>query len=138
MKELIKQPNGKYCKMDWGRSLKFYNYTEEDIINMYIEKAKKDMEDAEHYGEIIKNIEKNSDKKDRVIHDGVLVEMGFNKPYEELVKFIPRNPLHKSYSGHDCTTYAKCPSCGTIVQNGMGGTDTQCGKCGQLLEWSRY
>ena len=60
--------------------------------------------------------------------------MGFDRTYDELVKFIPRQPLNKAYAPCDFTTYAECPNCGTIVQDGIGHKDEKC-KCGQLLKW---
>lgn len=135
MVELIKQPNGKYCAMNTFGELIFSNYTEQDIIDYYLERIKKDIENANHYGEIIKNIESyhfyNGKRK---INDKELESMGFDKSYKELVKFIQRKPLEQSYVSCDFTTYAKCPNCGGRVQNGIGHTDEKC-KCGQLLKW---
>lgn len=128
---IIKQPNGKYCitnKYD-GRLIS-YNLTEQDIINLYVGdakyRAKHDVETAKHYGTLI-------GKTDN-ISDNVLKEIGFNKTYEELIKFVPRKPVNQSYASCDFATYGKCPSCGNVVMNGMGHTDKEC-KCGQLLKW---
>lgn len=133
---LIKQPNGKYCEITYRDELKFFNYTKQDVINMYIQKAKEDMKNAEHFGRIIENAESKSlFHTTRLISDEELKLMGFDKPYSELVKFVPCEPISTSYSGHDCTTYGKCPNCGATVQDGMGGTDEKCSKCGQLLKW---
>ena len=64
----------------------------------------------------------------------MLKEMGFDKPYNELVKFVPRRPQDTMYASCDFTTYGKCPNCGEKVQNGMRHRDEKC-KCGQLLDW---
>ena len=56
MGRLIKQPNGKFCKADSYGRVDFINYTEKDIINMYIKQAKVDMSQAEHFGMLIERI----------------------------------------------------------------------------------
>lgn len=135
MKDLIKQPNGKYCKVDYRGKLSFFNYTEQDIIDMYIKQAKEDMENAEHFGKIIENIEYGDRcSVERTISDEHLESMGFDKTYDELVKFVPRKPLHQNYAPCDFATYGKCPNCGESVRDGMGHTDEKC-KCGQILKW---
>ena len=132
---LIKQPNGKFCSIDSFGRLEYFNYTAIDVMNAYIEKAKRDMADAKHYGKIIEYIESgNTIKAENVITDKQLKQMGFDKPYNELVKFVPRRPLHPTYISHDFTTYGRCPNCGEQVENGMGHKDEKC-KCGQLLNW---
>ena len=133
---LIKQPNGRYCSLDhYGRE-NFVNYTEQDVINLYIENAKKDMEKAEHFGKVIEYIASGKIlKAERVITDKVLESMGFDKPYKELVKFIPCKPLNTQYVSCDFATYGKCPNCGGSVRDGMGGKDEKCKSCGQLLKW---
>ena len=136
--ELIKQPNGKYCCLDYFGRLRedCINYTEQDIINLYIENAKRDMEKAKHFGEIISRIVSgNTLKAERVVTDKVLESMGFDKPYKELAKFIHQTPTNQQYVACDFATYGKCPNCGGSVQDGMGHTDEKCGKCGQLLKW---
>lgn len=136
MKNLIKQPNGKYCSIDYQGRTSFYNYTEQDIIDMYIKQAKEDMENAEHYGKIIENIEYGDRcRVKRTISNEHLESMGFDRPYEELVKFIPRKPSNQSYAPCDFTTYAKCPNCGENVQNGIGHKDEECENCHQILAW---
>lgn len=136
MEKLIKQPNGKYCAIDYRGELKFFNYTEQNIIDMYIENANSDMESAEHFGEIIKRIEYGDIcHVNRTIDDKCLELMGFNQPYNELVKFIPRKPINTQYASCDFATYGKCPNCGKSVRDGMGGKDEKCGSCGQLLKW---
>ena len=136
MENLIKQPNGKYCSVDYRGQATFLNYTEQDIINMYIEKAKEDIKNAEHYGKLIEKIE-NGDvcRVQRNILDKDLITMGFDKPYNELVKFVPRRPIDQSYAACDFTTYGKCPNCGENVRDGIGGKDEKCRSCGQLLKW---
>ena len=90
METLIKQPNGKYCSADYRGKVKFFNYTEQDVIDMYIEKAKEDMRNAEHYGKLVERIEYGDNcRVQRNINEKELKLMGFDKPYSELVKFIP-------------------------------------------------
>lgn len=133
---LIKQPNGKYCDIDYQGRVKFLNYTEQDIIDMYIEKAKEYINNAEHYGKIIENIEcGDSCRIERTIYDEHLELMGFNNPYSELVKLVPRRPMNQSYASVDFAIYGMCPCCGGTVQNGMGGKDDSCKNCGQVLKW---
>ena len=136
MKNLIRQPNGKYCSADYRGQVEFFNYTEQDIINMYIEKAKEDIKNAEHYGKLIERIE-NGDvcRVRRNIADKDFKLMGFDKPYNELVKFVPRRPINTQYVSCDFATYGKCPSCGGSVRVGMGGKDEKCSSCDQLLKW---
>ena len=136
IKALIKQPNGKYCSADYRGQAEFFNYTEQDIINMYIEKAKEDIKNAEHYGKLIERIENGDNcRLQRNISEKDLKLMGFDKPYNELVKFVPRRPIDKTYASCDFATYGKCPNCGSNVQDGMGGKDDKCKNCGQLLKW---
>ena len=133
---LIKQPNEKYCVVDYAGDVRHYNLTEQDIINMYIEDAKACIGTAEHYSNIIKKTVSYGYKETlNKIPDDVLNEMGFDKTYYELLKFVPRKAVDTSYYGRDCTTYGKCPNCGSSVQDGMGGTDKQCRYCGQILKW---
>ena len=124
--KLIKQPNDKYCVVDYAGYVRHYNLTEQDIINMYIRDANAYIGTAEHFGNII--------VKTDDISDDVLKEMGFDKTYKELKKFVPRRPINQSYAACDFTTCAKCPNCEATVMNGMGHTDEAC-KCGQLLKW---
>lgn len=133
---LIKQPNGKYCSADYRGEVEFFNYTEQDIIDMYIEKAKEDIRKAEHFGVLIEKIE-NGDRcrVQRNIFDKELKSMGFDKPYNELVKFVPRRPINQTYVSCDFATYGKCPNCGGSVQDGMGSKDEKCRSCEQLLKW---
>ena len=136
MNKLIKQPNGKYCSVDYQGRVDFYNYTEQDIINMYIKQAREDMNNAEHYGKIIEKIEYGDRcRVKRTIGDNELKLMGFDKPYTTLVKFIPRKPLNEKYVDYDFTTYAECPNCGKSVVNGIGSRDEKCKNCEQLLNW---
>lgn len=133
----IKQPNEKYCIVGNGGEIKHYNLTEQDIIDMYIEAAKGRIKTAEHYGNLIEKTVKTYTFGNDIspISDDVLIEMGFDKPYNELVKFVPRKPINTSYAGRDFTTYGKCPNCGGSVQDGMCGSDKKCRKCGQILKW---
>lgn len=136
MNELIKQPNGYYCSVNFSGELKYYNYTEDDVIKLYIEKAKEDMKKAQHYGYIVESIlKRESFREPRTISGSLLKQMGFDKPYSELVKYIPRSPIDTQYASCDFTTFGKCPNCGGRVSNGMGHKDNKCGECGQLLKW---
>lgn len=132
---LIKQPNGKYCIIN-SSDISHYNLTEQDIINMYIEDAKACIGAAEHYGKIIaKTVSYICPQVVYPISNDVLKEMGFDKSYNELVKFVPRKPIDTHYASCDFTTYGKCPNCGESVQDGIGFTEGKCRSCGQLLEW---
>lgn len=124
---LIKQPNEKYCILNYCGDVVRYNLTEQDIIDMYIKDAKASMGAAKHYGELITQINCGD--------DNVLKEMGFDKPYNELIKFVPRKPIHQHYVSCDFATYGVCPNCGEGVRNSMGGTDAKCRNCGQILKW---
>lgn len=134
---LINQPNGKYCIVGYDGEVIKCNLTEQDVINMYIEEAKVDIEAAEHYGNIIeKTVNIYAFKNDtHPISDDVLKQMGFDKTYNELVKFVPRKPLNQQYVSCNFATYGKCPNCDETVQDGMGHTDEKCRSCGQLLKW---
>lgn len=133
---LIKQPNGKYCVIDYVGNVKHYNITEQDIINMYIEDAKACIGTAEHYGKLInKTVFTGYYESIKRIPDDILKEMGFDKTYDELLKYIPRRPIEKAYTPCNFTTYAECPNCGGRVQDGIGHTDEKCEKCNQLLKW---
>ena len=133
---LIKQPNGKYCSVDYAGEIRFYNLTEEDIIGMYIEDAKAHIGAAEHCGNIIaKTVSSGYNERIKAIPDSVLKEMGFDKTYNDLIKFVPRKPTNTQYASCDFATYGKCPNCGGSVRDGMGGTDDKCKSCGQLLKW---
>ena len=134
MKDLIKQPNGKYCTIGYQGKMDFVNYTEQDIIDLYIEEAKKDMENANHYGAIIEK----SIRSGRSISNECLRTMGFDKPYNELVKYIPRKPVNLDYNPCDFTTYGNCPNCSSRVKDCMGHKDKSCKKCNQLLDWNSY
>ena len=124
---LIKQPNEKYCIVNYSGDVVRYNLTEQDIINMYIEDAKACIGAAQYYGNLI--------AKTGGVNDSVLKEMGFDKPYKELVKFVPRRPTNQQYAPCDFATYGECPNCGGSVRDGMGGKDEKCKSCGQLLKW---
>ena len=132
---LIKQPNEKYCIVDYAGSIRRYNLTEQDIINMYIENAKAHIGAAEHYGNLIAKTVSSYSGKTNDIPNNILKKMGFDKTYDELVKFVPRKPIDTQYASCDFATYGKCPSCGRGVQNGIGFAEEKCRKCGQLLKW---
>lgn len=133
---LIKQPNGKYCIVNYASEVSRYNLTEQDIIDMYIEDAKACIGTAEHYGELIaKTARYGCVPVVYGISDNVLKEMGFDRPYNELIKFVPRKPTHQEYAPCDFATYGDCPNCGKTVVDGMGGKDEKCRYCGQLLKW---
>lgn len=125
---LIKQPNGKYCYSGWSKGNRYrnINLTEQDIIDKYIDKAIEEIKNAEHFGKLIET-EKVSDEE--------LREMGPDKTYSELIKYIPLEPKNIQHASCDFTTYGKCPSCGDRVQDGIGFTEEKCSKCGQLLKW---
>ena len=126
---LIKQPNEKYCVINYAGEVARYNLTEQDIISMYIEDAKAHMGAAKHYGMLVEMT-----VNDGGVADDVLKDMGFNTTYQELLKHVPLRPLDKTYVHCDFTTYGKCPNCGNVVRDAMGWTDKEC-KCGQLLKW---
>ena len=134
MIKIFKQPNGKYCYFSYNGMEKI-NLTEQDIKEIYISKAEAESEDAiknaENYGGIIKELfYRNSNSS----CDVWLKQIGFTESYENLIKYIPRKPLHQIYASSDFTTYALCPYCNEHVQNGMGFIQKQC-KCGQMLQW---
>ena len=135
MKELIKQPNGKYCSIGFNGEIHFDNYTEQDIINLYIDQAKKDLETAERCEKIIECLLFADRHNGGLVDEHRLKAMGFDKPYKELVKYIPREPTNTQYVGCDFATHGKCPNCGKGVQDGMGHKDEKCPACGQLLKW---
>lgn len=133
---LIKQPNGKYCVINYADEVTHYNLTELDIIDMYIKDAKACIGNASNYGYLIsKTIRDGHDERTNNISDNMLKEMGFDKKYNELVKFVPRKPIHQVYVSCDFATYGECPSCGKTVADGMGHKDEKCKHCGQLLKW---
>ena len=132
---LIKQPNEKYCIVDYAGDIRRYNLTEQDIINMYIEDAKACIGAAEHYGNIIAKTVNSYSGETNDIPNNILKKMGFDKTYDELVKFVPIKPINTQYAPCDFTTYGKCPTCNGSVQDGIGHKDEKCSKCGQLLKW---
>jgi hypothetical protein len=135
MGTLTRQPNGKYCSINYYGKVDFFNYTEQDVINMYIEKAKEEIKNAKSYGEIIAKIEFGDSYKEKSdYYDEYLKSIGFDKPYNELTKFIPRKPLNQKYISCDFATHGNCPNCNGHVVDGIGGTDKKC-RCGQMLKW---
>ena len=125
---IIKQPNGKFCLVETYTIL--HNLTEEEFIEHEKHKAE---ENAKYMLQNSRNI--NDILKYRKISDEQLKEMGYEKTYEEMMKYIPKKVTCGTYYGRDCTTYAKCPTCDAPVQDGIGYTDKKCKKCGQVLEW---
>ena len=123
---LLKQPNGKFCSCDWNFANKKFNLTEQDVIDMYIDKAKSDMDNA---GSLMALVERED------ITDDELKETGSTKTLDELRKYIPLRPAYQSYDSHGFTMHGKCPSCGANVQDGWGYTHDKCDTCGQLLSW---
>lgn len=61
--------------------------------------------------------------------------MGSEQTYAELIKLIPREPVLQYYVGCEFATFGDCPNCGNSVRDGIGHTDKNCNKCGQLLKW---
>lgn len=125
---IFKQPNGKYCVVETYDLL--HNLTEEEFIEHEKHKAE---EHAKFKLQNLSNI--NDVLKYRKITDKQLKEMGYDKTYAEMMKYIPKRVTGGTYVGRDCTTYAKCPTCEAPVQDGIGHTDNKCSKCGQMLEW---
>lgn len=127
---LIKQPNGKYCYSKPG-TLNI-NLTKEKYMQMRLEETAKAVEteiQEENLFSIADLI------KYQKVTDEQLKEMGCDKTYDEMLRYIPKEVRNKSYCDRDCTHYGFCPNCGRTVQNGMAGTDEVCKKCGQALEW---
>ena len=134
--KIYKQPNGKYCMMSpyCGGGLN-QNLSEQDIIDRYIEEAKRnaenDIKEAKSFGKIIEDIRPDYFAKGIKVDD-VLKEMGFDKPYNELILYVPKKPIHQEY--HDFTTYGICPNCEKRVSVCMDGGIKKC-DCGQMLDW---
>lgn len=123
---LYKQPNGKFCHCDWDGRNKNTNLTEQDVIDMYINKAHVAMNLASSFMVLVER---------GAITDSELKEMGSEKTLAELTKYVPLRPESQSYDSHGFTTHGKCPSCGHHVQDGWGYTDEKCSECGQMLKW---
>lgn len=126
---LIRQPNGKLCMCDWNGEIEKINLTEEDYITYCANKAREfvsNQDNIKNFGELIKA--KN-------VSDEQLKEMGSDKTFAELIKFVPCVPIRPQYIPVNFETQAICPSCGGIVVDGMGGTDKKCKTCGQLIKW---
>ena len=125
---IIKQPNGKICVVEMHTIL--CNLTEEELIEYEKKKAEENvkfmLQNPCNISDIIKF---------RKISDEQLRDMGYDKTYEEMMKYIPKRVIESSYYGRDCTEYGKCPTCNAPVQNGIGYTDYKCRKCNQILEW---
>lgn len=127
---LIKQPNGKYCYYCYSGL--HINLTKEDYIQLRIKQLREEIEkeikddNVDSISTLIKYKELSNEQ---------LKSMGYEKTYDEMLKYIPKKVLHTSYYGRDCTTYGKCPTCNAPVQDGIGHTDKTCGKCGQVLDW---
>lgn len=126
---LIRQPNGKICMCDWTGKIERMNLTEDDYVEYCAAKAREyinNPDNIEHFGKLIER---------QKVTDEELKEMGSEKTLEELLKFVPRKPLHMQYISVNFETQGRCPSCGGVVVDGMGGTDDKCGRCNQLLSW---
>jgi ribosomal protein S27AE len=130
---LIRQPNGKFCVCDWNGKVERMNLTEKDYIEYCANNARKlamqfisDPNNISDFGNLIEM--KN-------VSDNELKEMGSDKTFEELIKYVPLVPHDQKYISVNFQTQGKCPSCGEIVVDGMGHTDKKCGKCGQMLKW---
>ena len=114
---------------DWTWKIEKMNLTEQDYIDYCTRKAKEyvmNTKNIKNFGELIE-FQKVSDEQ--------LREMGSDKTLSELLKFVPRKPLNTQYIQVNFETQGTCPSCGNIVVNGMGGTNKECKKCGQILNW---
>lgn len=129
MKKFFKQPNGKYCYFSYN-GIGGFNLTEKDIKDIYVLEAEEDIKSAENFGGIIKELL----NKNKEACDDFLKQIGFNEPYNELVKYVPRKPLNSRYAPCDFTTYANCPNCQKTVQDGIGFKQKKC-DCGQMLKW---
>ena len=141
IEKIIKQPNGKYCIFLYGGGLVELNLTEQDIIDDHLKKCEEEIKSAiqkaEGFGEIIKHFLYMQETLEyEKPSEALLKEMGFEHPYEELIKYLPRRPLHPQYVSCSFATYANCPNCGGRVQNGIGFKQEKC-ECGQRLEWGR-
>jgi hypothetical protein len=126
---LIRQPNGKLCMCNWNGEIEKMNLTEEDYITYCTNKAREfvyNQDNIKNLGELIKA---------KSVSDEQLKEMGSDKTFAELIKFVPCAPIRPKYIPVNFETQAICPSCGGIVVDGMGGTDKKCKKCGQLIKW---
>lgn len=120
------QPNGLYCAFTIDGPK--YNLTEEDYYDLALQEIKDNFKGKDYVEGINSIISKVSD-------DTILVEMGFDKPHTELVKYLPRKVIFQSYNQRDCETVGKCPACKSIVTNGIAGKDIECPNCHQILEW---
>ena len=126
---LIRQPNGKLCMCDWTGKVEMMNLTEEDYVEYCANKAREFVNDEANiksFGELIR-LQKVTDKE--------LKEMGSDKTFAELLKYLPLEPKHQQYAPINFATYGKCPTCEETVQDGMGLTHHQCPKCNQRLKW---
>ena len=126
---IAKQPNGKYFIEHNGK--RYINQTEDDYYNFALEDARYRL-NTPGYTEGLDFLIQ------RITSDEEAKEMGFDKPLNELIKWVPKPVISRSYAPRDCTEYGKCPKCKAIVQSGIGGTDDACPKCGQRLKWSKY
>lgn len=126
---LIRQPNDKLCLCDEHGRIIEMNLTENDYIEYCATKAKefvKNEDNIKHFGELIKM---------KTVSDIQLKKMGSDKPFKELIKYIPENPVDTHYIEINFETIGKCPNCGADVVNGIGGKDAKCKKCEQMLKW---
>lgn len=134
--EIIKQTNGKYLVWNYADDSIKINLSNEDITNIYIQRAKeqaeKDMQEAKGLDCVLKHEIKYGTPK---ISEKDIQEMGINISKTELIKKVPLKPKNEQYIGCDFTTWAKCPNCNAKVYDSIGGTQTKCSECGQMLDW---
>lgn len=126
---VIKQPNGKYCYFK-NTVIKF-NLTEEEYVSLRLKETENVIRNE------LKECRSNTSEliKRCVVSDADLKSMGYQKTYDEMLRYIPKKVIGASYSSRDCETIAHCPSCKRLVVDGMSGTDRVCPDCHQVLEW---
>lgn len=126
---LIRQPNGKLCLCDWTGKVEKMNLTEDDYVELCTNEAREfvsNKENIKNFGELIKL---------KKVSNSQLKEMGSDKDFSELIKFIPCEPVRQQYISANFATQAHCPTCDAIVSNGIGGADSKCKNCGQAIKW---
>lgn len=131
---IFRQPNGKLCMCSYNGKVQINNMTEGDYVEYCTNEARKFINNPDNILNFGKLIETSIEFRTH-ISDEQLKEMGSDKTFLELMKFVPRKPINKQYVPVNFETQGKCPNCGGFVVNGMGGMDQQCKKCGQILKW---